>query len=443
MIAFCFCWFTLLYGLTFLLAKNKDIFSPIRFVAIKYAILNLSFILYLCFNPNSFYKKILRVCNVTLEQAFLQYTIVQTIALISLVAGMLVFRTKTQAIKPVLEQYNYKSTKILSIIFFIVGSIAYMIFLSRIGGLLYLLRNLSNRVALQGGQHILNFLPLLVLSCLLLLLCIKIKNKLSDKIILTVFFIITLGVYSSFGSRENSLIFIIVLIVAVNYIVSKLEFNKKSLVRLSVLTFGLFIYILVIPAIRNSDQGKQYTISQLFNIKKLVYNISYTYIDVFAANYFNKESAWYLDGYFDPVSALFAKSDKSNIPQVDQGVYFNSIVIYQKDFRPPLPRGEVSKTSWPTENFGFAYSNFLIPGVIIFFFLQGNIFSIAYKLLRSDIYNPVYFLLYVLIIFTFNFSSLRIASFIKLVPLLYLASVIFNICVRGKSFKSSLNINFK
>lgn len=443
MMIFCFCWFLILYGVTFAVAKSKDVFSPIKFVTIKYTLLNLSFILYLCFDPDSFYKKILKVCNVTLSEAFLQYTIVQTIAYLSLICGILVFNKKAKITKPDIKNYSYKATKILDIGFFAIGIFAYGIFLNRIGGLSFLLNNLSKRVELQGGQYILNLLPLLVMSCLLLLLCIKQKNKLFDKILLGLFTVATLAIFSSFGSRENSLLFIIALIVAVNYMINQLRLNKQSIIGFSVLVFGLFFYILVIPVIRKQPAAnKEVTIAQMFNAKKFVYNISYTYIDVFAANYFNKDNAWCLDGFFEPVAALFAKSDKSRIPQVDQGVYFNSIVVYQKNFKPPLPRGEVSKTSWPTENFGFAYANFLIPGVIIFFFLQGMVFTFAYRAMRNNDYNPILIFLYVLIIFTFNFSSLRLASFIKTLPLIYLANVLFNKLVMLKSIKESLKIKF-
>jgi len=443
MVIFCFCWFLVLYGSTFILAKNKDVFSPVKFICLKYALLNLSFILYVCFDPNSFYKQILKVCNVTLPQAFLQYTILQTIAFVAVVAGMVVFSKKKRQVHNSAIIYNYKAAKILAVLFFATGITAYSIFLNRIGGLQFLLSNLSKRIELQGGQYILNLLPLLVLACLLLLLCIKLKNNVLDKILLTVFVIITLGIYSSFGGRENSLLFIITLIVAVNYIINQLRVNKKSIAVFFMLFLALFFYIIAIPAIRNhSNSDKHKAISQVFNIKVLVYNISYTYIDVFAANYFNKNNAWYLKGYFEPVDALFAKPDKSAIPQVDQGVYFNSIITYQKDFRPPLPRREVTKASWPTENFGFAYANFLIPGIIVFFFLQGMVFSLTYRMLVRDNFNPLLIMIYILVIFTFNFSSLRISGFIKVVPLIYLCHVLFNKFVALKNNHDSLKIKF-
>jgi len=441
MLIFCFCWFLVLYGLTYMWGKNKNIFSPLKFVAIKYALLNLSFIFYVCCYPRGFNRHILKVCKVTLSEAFLQYTIVQTIAFASLITGIVLFSKKPNPAAPDKKDYKYAVLKFLVIAFFGVGCMAYGLFLHRIGGLSYLLNNLDKRIALQGGQYILNLLPLLVISCLLLLVCIKLKNKIADKILLGLFIVATLSIFNSFGSRENSIIFIITLIVAGSYVIRQLEFNQKSLAFLSVIAGGLFFYVMVVPAIRRAYEPDNISNSlPIITARGFVYNISYTYIDVFVANYFNKENAWYLDGYFAPVTALFAKPDKSMIPQVDQGVYFNTIVTRNKDFRPPMPRKDLSKTSWPTENFGFAYSNFLIPGIIIFFFLQGMVFSLVYRVLQNDIYNPVVIMLYVLVIFTFNFSSLRLAMFIKIVPLIYLVYIIFNRFVRSKSTVDSFKV---
>jgi len=437
---FCFCWFLLLYSSAFIWAKNKDFFSPVRFVATKYALLNLCFILFVCIYPSGFYKQILTVCNVTLDQAFLQYTIVQTVAFISLMAGITLFSKKQENVSPQINQYNYRWLKNLSVIFFAIGCTVYGIFLNRIGGLVFLLTHLNKRIQLQGNQYILNLLPLLVISCIMLLLCIKLKNKVIDKVLLVLFSLATLAIFTSFGSRESSLIFIITLIVAANYIIRQFRLDFKNLAVLGVLGFSLFFYIIIIPVIRSKSELEQNPSTKVV-MRNFVYNISYTYIDVFAANYYNRDNAWYLDGFFDPVTALFADNDKSMIPQVDQGVYFNSIVILQKDLRPPLPRKQLSTTSWPTENFGFAYANFLLPGIVVFFFLQGMVFSYTYRALKNDIYNPLLVVVYVLVIFTFNFSSLRLAGFIKTLPLIYLAYIMFNRFVKSKSFKNSIKIN--
>lgn len=437
MVLFCFCWFLALYGLTFILAKSNDIFSPIKFISVKYAVLNLCFILYICFYPDAFKKSILRVCNVTVEQAFLQYTIIQTIAYLSLIAGILMLRPKKTDLMPARQEYSYGNLRVLAMFAFAAGMGVYGLFLSRIGGLMYLLNNLNKRVELQGNQYILGLLPLLVIAALLLLACIKLKNKAADKLLFGFVTLTTLLVFNSFGGRLPSLIFIIILVVARHYMVAPLKLNKKNILAFSALATILFFYVLAVPVIRQDKNSEN---TKYNHVKTFVYNVSYTYIDVFAANYFNESNAWRLKGFFDPVSALFAQKDKSMIPQVDQGVYFRSIVKYKKDFAPPMPRKDVSKVSWPTENFGFAYANFLIPGVVVFFFLQGVVFALAHRAIVKGNYHPVLIMLYVEVIFNFNFSSLRLAHFIKILPLLYVCYVVFNKFVKKQSVANSFKI---
>ena len=436
MLVFCFFWFLFLYGITFFWSKEKDIFSPLKFVTAKYALLNLCFILYICFYPEAFDRRILRVCNVTLNEAFFRYTILQTVAFVSLVSGMLFFAKKEIKVPDSNLAYNYRSLKIMAFVCLITAFAAYGIFLHRIGGLSILLTNLDKRVELQGGQYILNLMPLLVMSCLLFLLCIKISNKITDKVLFVVFSIVTLCIFNSFGSRETSLLFVITIFVGSNYLIRKYKFSGKNILGVLCLGLTFFIYMVSVPIIRAGDSAD---ITKVVSMKKFVYNVSYAYIDVFAANYFNTDNAWYMDGYFAPVTTILAK-DKGSIPQVDQGVYFNSIVVNNKDYKPPLPRKDVSKVSWPTENFGFAYANFLLPGLIFFYFLQGVVFRLAYRVLKVNIHNPMPVMLYVLVIFTFNFSSLRIAGFIKVVPLIYIGYVAFNKFIRLKSLTESLKI---
>jgi len=425
MIFICFFWFLLLYGGVYYIFKKEDLFSPIKFVCLKFAVFNLPFILYTAFNPITFPHSILKVCGSNLNDAFLKYSIIQTLAFVSLIAGILLLKK----IKPVFPtpkpvHFDYKKLRILSFVLFGIGLSAYFIFLSRIGGLMYLLTHLDQRVALQSGQYVLTLLPLLSLSCLLMMQCVKLENKIQDKILLILFSLLTIAVFSSFGARKNALYFCLALLIGYHYIIGGLRFTRKTISIVAVLFVVFFAYIIVIPQIREHNDLNKKISDYKVNTKFYIYNTSYAFIDIFAANYFNKDNAWFMKGYFAPAIVPFTNTDKKNLPQVDQGVYFNSIVKYQKNFEPPLPRNQLSNASWPTENFGFAYANFLLPGIVVFFVLQGIVFALAYYYLIRQKYNPVIILIYTLVIIDFNFSSLRIVSFIKLLPLLLFAYII-------------------
>ncbi|KGO93357.1 hypothetical protein [Flavobacterium subsaxonicum] len=428
MIFLCFFWFALLYFLTYKFAGSNDVFAPLKFISVKYAVFNLPFLLFTAFNPNSFLKPILNVCGVSLSEAFWQYTIVQTVAFLCLVAGV-VFADKKLGgfFKPLASaNYNYKNVRLLAVVFFAIGMGAYTVFLSRIGGLGYLLNNINKRIELQSGQYVLALLPFLTFSTLMFMLCIKLKNKMFDKVITVVLAIVTIFVFSSFGARKNTLVFLVTLIVAMHYLLKNIKINKKTLAISSVLGVGLLLYIIIIPTLRFKDTEAKFT------ARNFVYQTSYTYIDVFAANYFNSTTAWNFKGFFEPFLIPFKKQEKSKLPQIDQGVYFNAIVVNGKHYEPPMSRDEVSKTSWPAENFGTAYANLLMPGIVIFFFLQGVVFLITYNLLRRYSYNPVLIMLYLIVVFDFNFSSLRIASFIRIFPIVLLAFFAVILMANGK-----------
>jgi hypothetical protein len=425
----CFCWLLLLYTAGYATAKNKDIFSPTRLITAIFILRHLPFILYIAFNPSAFNSKILTVCNTGLDDAFIKYTFTETLAYLSLIWGIYAFSAKrtVEALAP-RSMPNYKGLKICAAALFAIGFGSYAVFLFRIGGLGYLLTHLSERVLLQQGQYILYFTQLLYLVPLLLLYCIKLNGKTVDKMLVAISVVACMFVHGSLGGREPVVLFLISLLVGYHYIIGPLQWSKKLLLPSFAAVLLLIAYVFIVPLLRR-DTLHSYEnggVAKYVSAKTFVYQTSYVYIDVFACNYFNKDNAWYFKGFFDPVKAYGIKGDKGTIPQVDQGVYFSSIVSRQQYYAPPVPRKELLARSWPTENFGFAYANFLLPGIVLFFFLQGGVFALAYRWLRRQPYNAAAIVLYVLIVFVFNFSSLRLAGFLRTFPLFFICYVFFN-----------------
>ncbi|MFL9844963.1 hypothetical protein [Flavobacterium rhizosphaerae] len=428
MVWLCFIWFSILYGGTFYFSRAHDFFSPLKFVSLKLIIINLPFILYSAFFHDSVLERVLTVCNVTIDEAFWQYTKVQTVAYISLIAGVLLYNKifKGKSYLQYRQQapvYTYKSIKIAAYIFIAAGLAGYFIFLFNIGGLSVLLSNLANRVALQGGQYILILLPFLSLGGVCLLLNIKQKNRFWDKVAFVAFSVLIIAVFTSFGSRKSSVIYIIILIVAAYYFYGAKLKNKNMFIMGGLVSVSIVIYMLLIPLLR----GDKSDIKSAVTFRQLVYHTSYTFIDVFAANYFNENNIWQMKGYFTPVKVLGTSQSRDSLPQLDQGVYFNTIVYQKRYVAPPVPRSELSRASWPTENFGFAYANFLMPGIIFFFFLLGMVYTFVYRILCKDVFNPILVTLYTIVIFSFDFSSLRIANMLRLLPVLFTAYILLKL----------------
>ncbi|MFP9112550.1 hypothetical protein ACLI1A_01320 [Flavobacterium sp. RHBU_3] len=389
---------------------------------------HLPFILFCAFFPHDFMPRILSVCNVTLEEAFVKYTLIQTIAYYSLLGGFSIIRgsNKTEVIK---RKYalNVKVLLYLSILFYAVGLGAYFVFLSRIGGLQYLLNHISEKVMLQRGQYVLGLLNLFYIVPLMLMLRLSYTKYVGDKIFLVLSIITYLFIANSLGAREPTIVFVALLIIGYNYIFKPIVLSKKTFLRVAALVPFFIAYMMVVPFLRHDFKDDFATELSLHKmVKRYVYQTSYVYIDVFCCNYFNKDRKWGMDGYFAPIVAINAKGDKKDLPEVDQGVYFKSIVADKKYYKPPLPRGKLSVSSWPTENFGFAYANFLLPGIVFFYFLQGIIIGLVYKWRNMFHKNVVLIVLYVYVLLYFNFSSLRIAFFVKTLPLLFLCMLVYN-----------------
>lgn len=430
MILAVFFWFTLLYFFGYKIENSGNIFSPIRFISLKFALLNLGFILYIHFYPESFIQDILLVTGVSIDDAFFQYAVVQTIAYISLLLGMSVITNKQMEHNIDVKPKGH--FLFLGLVLYAIGLYSFISFIIETGGIVYLLANLSNRVELLSGQNLNLLMPLLTLGFVVVFYDYSLKKTRGKLILLAFLAVFTILCYSSLGGRKNSLYFIITIIVAYNYFIKSI--NLKNIKKSTVFILGTFLvfYILIIPIARKPNGFEDLTsgkidLVEILEVEDLVYNISYVYIDVFAANYFNSENAWYFSSFGD----LYRNVNKGNtsadlLPPVDDGVYFRSVVADNVHYKPPVARSRMNKTSWPIENFGFAYANFLIPGVIIFFFLQGIVFKIVYNFAITSRMNPVSLFFYVFVLFNFNFSNLRLVQLVFILIIVVPSYIVFN-----------------
>ena len=152
-------WFFLLYFLFFKQFKTNDFFAPISLISLIYLFRNVPYILFVAFDEdflNPYLLNYFKIYNpISIESAFLKYTIIQTIAFLCLIAGMkYMLNDKTNyKLKPF--KFKYRPLKISVYIAFFVGLSSFLIFVSEIGGILYLLENMNQRIQIQSGQYLL------------------------------------------------------------------------------------------------------------------------------------------------------------------------------------------------------------------------------------------------------------------------------------------------
>ena len=428
-------WFFLLYFLFFKQFKTNDFFAPISLISLIYLFRNVPYILFVAFDEdflNPYLLNYFKIYNpISIESAFLKYTIIQTIAFLCLIAGMkYMLNDKTNyKLKPF--KFKYRPLKISVYIAFFVGLSSFLIFVSEIGGILYLLENMNQRIQIQSGQYLLQLRPLMGIATVFSVVLIKLGgNKTIDKIAFILFFIISVFVFSSTGGRKDSVFLIMLSIGAYYYYLKDDRINFFDQTRLILISLGIFFYIFFIPLIRSTDgfnnllKGDLNLIEEA-NISDFFSNISYTYIDVFTVNHFNNENRWNFASLMTIPSNIFDRKEAYLRPPIDEGMYFVSSIVWGGNYKPLVARSQLREFSFPIENMGFSYANALLPGVVIFFFLLGIILAYIYKLFRISSFNPFLFYLYLFAVFNFNFSSLRLITMVVFLILLGIFSLIY------------------
>lgn len=426
----CIVWFFILYFGTLYYYRKTDIFSPVKFVCFLFILRNLSYLLLIYFDEDVFPRSILTIIGVDLDDAVIKYTFVQSIAFIFLILGISIFKIKLRK-KKERSFLNIKALKYTSNTILCLGIISYLVFLSNVGGISFLLGNLDNRVELQSGAYSLIFLRLIIFGLLLRLKILSLEKNYLNKVILVIFLLTYALTSSSLGGRKGTVFVILILIIAYHSFIKEIVISKIKKSRILLLAVGLSIYTFFIPVLRSPGgfdrliEGEENIIEHV-NLSELVSYFSYTYIDIFAANYYNESNKWNFSSLLTlPMNLDFSKNI-SQKPPVDEGVYFYNIIRYRLEFKPPTERNKMYIVSFPIENFGFGYANWLLPGVIISFFLLGLIYKIVYGIYLRSSKSPIALYLYVFVIFSFNFSSLRLIQFIYLIVNIFLVLTIYN-----------------
>ncbi|WP_157366608.1 hypothetical protein [Aquimarina agarilytica] len=299
---------------------------------------------------------------------------------------------------------------------FFIGFGGFLIFLKNVGGINFLLSNLDDRVNLQSGKHTLKLAPLMGISTIFSILLIKLNGfKRIDYVRFFIFLIISIICFSSTGGRKSTLYLLVLSFACYSYYIKRFSLKKIKKSRLVFISSLMFFYVFLMPVLRskggfNNLLNGEVSLVETIGLDKFFSTLSYTYIDVFAVNHFNKTNLWNFSSLLTIPSNLLDRKAAQDRPPMDEGTYFVTSIVRGGDYKPLIARKELREFSFPIENMGFAYANALLVGVIIFFFLQGKILALLYRKFIHSHLNPFWFYIYVFCVFNFNFSSLRIMN---------------------------------
>ncbi len=408
-------WFAFLYGGLFFLYKKNDLFSPIKFICLLYIFRNVLFLIAVYLDEDVFPRDILAALDMSLDEALPQYLYVQTIAFISLIFGInFIKRTKFRNQQVF---FNHPERLVItSNIIFLMGLSGYILFFIQVGGISILLNNLNNRVALQSGGYSLIFAELLTIGIIFRIRLLKFNHK-RNKFWLAVFIVFAVFLSSSLGGRKNTVFLLLMIIITFHFYVKPIVISQIKKGRIAFLAIFLIVYTFIIPILRSPNGldkllTGQKNVFEEIELGGLITYFSYTWIDIYTTNHFNDSNKWDFYTLLTIPSNFNVTIPNVLRPPVDEGVYLYNSIFYNTEFKPLTARNKMIITSYPIENMGFGYANYLIPGVILAFFLLGIFYKMAYNFFLKHYNHPLALYFYMSILINFNFSSLRIINLI-------------------------------
>lgn len=398
--------------------KTKNIFNPATIVSIMYMIKSIPHLWIICNSLNNLdYRVYSHSSWPGLNISIVRYIILGSISHLALLIGInihLKFKDKRKGLVFRMEENQYQLEKAGWITFFL-GVICFFIVIRNIGGISFLLNNLSKRAHLLKGE---GYIFTIMQASITLSVCLSTYNLKNNKsnAFKGRFLLILVGsliILSCFGGRTPSINLIINIILILNFTNPKFKLISIKNVILCIFIWG---YILVMPMLRTEDSISIYTKnpSLLFSqvskdIFEIIEEISIVDENMFVFNQFNSRNYWYGSSYFDLIKAPIPSKIFPNKPPVDDGMYIWNLLI-GNDVKPSTPVNQMHNSSWPLNTTGMMYANFGIIGIVIGMVIMGYIYSYTYYLVVRSNKCIFALTLYFYILFRFEISNLYIVQ---------------------------------
>lgn len=392
---------------------KKDVFHPITFTSIFLFVTNIPF-LFIILND----KKIIdyRIMNFVtadeLSKSVGTLSILMALGFIAFTFG--VYSSKKSTIKmPQKFKFHGKRYVLVSFLGLIITIIAYIIFLNKAGGIIFILNNLEHRAEFSNGN---GFLLLMKYLLLFISLGLVYKNNLKINGIYFWLFFISFSLYMimsiSMGGRKPVLLSLLVLLMVIHYSVKKLKiFQFKYLIIISLMLF----YIVLVPIIRQPNFIEKFDENPYVLVEELkskstnqIKDISYINTYIFIYVFFENHEKWYGKVFLNLTTSYIPSNIYKDKPPVDEGVYIRTL-LEGREVNPNDSFKNLYPSSWPPETFGNGYMNFGIMGVLIFNFVLGYIKGVIYNIMiKNRLF--IYIFIYSYTLINFEISNLRIVQ---------------------------------
>jgi oligosaccharide repeat unit polymerase len=336
-----------------------------------------------------------------LSPALTQFGLLYSVAVVALLAGIKVGVGNLRTIRRFTVDYNpnYYAASLISLFLYLVSM--YFI-IQQNGGLAEFLRAAGTQGDYQQGLGILNIIKLPSAYLAILFMTVQHVRTGSPKLLWLIGYILFIVlVEATLGSRRTPIQLILFALLSLYM----LRPDKKLFSFLSVFVL-LLCGVIFIALLNARDQ-----ISGVSDRTALSYitNFSYNDIYMFVMQHFSISGLWYGSVFLDFKYRVTDGLNGWPPPSLDEGVYIYNLFI-GRAVEPPMPIDLMANNSWPPRTFGNGYMNFGIFGVIGFHIIQGVMTGAAYRFLIRSGGHPVFLFLFLLLVFSFQVSNLKLTE---------------------------------
>lgn len=204
------------------------------------------------------------------------------------------------------------------------------------------------------------------------------------------------------GGRRAPIQVILFSVVAIQMANPKKNILSFYNITLAVACIGIFFALLTIRDSASGYVGQRSFLSYLVNF-------SYNDIYMFTLDHFSKYEKWYGKVFLDFQYRFFGWSEFSAAPSLDEGIYIYNLYL-GRAAEPPTSPDFLAANSWPPRTFGNGFANFGLLGILGFFWLQGIVTGLAYSLAERSRFQPILVFLFLMCLFSFQISNLKITE---------------------------------
>lgn len=271
------------------------------------------------------------------------------------------------------------------VLMYVLGLIAYLYFIDRMGGLSDLWNNLNERVERSAGLGYLQsfYTFSLLFGSLLILYSLWYRKR-----YIQIFLVVSLTVFilASLGQRGPVALFIFSMIIIFHY---KIKPIKNILSFKNMVLGGLLLLFMIVSVQyrvpgtvqRYNDHPDEILTDVASSFERhVVARFGRLERDVVILGYFAENEFWLGRSYYSLLTAPLPRNIYPDKPPVDTGRYLLAMAEGEI-ITPPVSVEDLPSSSWPDGNWA-GYMNFYIPGFMLAFFLSGAIFGMVYQHVR-------------------------------------------------------------